>query len=339
MTDVFKKYTKTVRLLLESYDRELSAVFIDDNLEEMYQSHDDWDGGIDYYSIRLSVPINLFLRIKADNHNGLENAEKKILDIYHDVLKGIDYKQILNIHICPYDISITDFGNNMDDSMWKPGFYRLFVSHLSSFKSSASGLKLYMQDYGVDCFVAHEDIKPSKEWEQEIENALFSMDSLCAIVTEGFKDSSWCDQEIGIAMGQHKMVFSINKGAVPYGFFGKFQALKSRDYCMDMANDLWMAIIKNETTCEIYAEKLINLILNVKSEDDALCYISRLDSFETIDKRFIDNLHSHCCDNSFLYKENVLLKLNAVFEKFNLEPLMVSDCIRKDPLLDDSLPF
>lgn len=43
------------------------------------------------------------------------------------------------------------------------------------------------------------------------------MDALCAIVAPDFKNSNWCDQEVGIALGQRKLVIPISKdGEMPY---------------------------------------------------------------------------------------------------------------------------
>ena len=79
--------------------------------------------------------------------------------------------------------------------------------------------------YGVSCFVAHEDIEPTKEWQDEIEGALFSMDALVALLTERFSESCWTDQEIGIAYGRGVPVVPVRLGTDPYGFIGKYQAL------------------------------------------------------------------------------------------------------------------
>lgn len=89
--------------------------------------------------------------------------------------------------------------------MWANGYFRLFISHLTKYKIAARNLKICMKEYGIDCFVAHEDIQVLKEWEIEIENALFSMDALCAIVTPDFRNSDWCEQEgwIGALLSGH----------------------------------------------------------------------------------------------------------------------------------------
>lgn len=73
----------------------------------------------------------------------------------------------------------------------------------------------------MSSFVAYTDIKPTKEWQGEIENALHSMDALAAILMPGFKDSDWTDQEVGVAIGRGVPIIPIMRGLTPYGFIGK----------------------------------------------------------------------------------------------------------------------
>jgi len=42
-------------------------------------------------------------------------------------------------------------------------------------------LQSSLRRFGISAFVAHVDIDPTKEWQDEIEAALFSMDALAAI--------------------------------------------------------------------------------------------------------------------------------------------------------------
>ena len=217
MTKNFAKYTKTVRELLKGYNLKLSDLFIEQNLEEVFVNHDNWNAGIDYYNIVLRVPVDYYSLLSQNNI--VEESEQVIKDFYKEAMKGDGESiQLHSVLMKPFVDDSFVFGNSIEDvSMWKPGRFRLFISHLSDNKSSASNLKHCLSNYGIDCFVAHEDIIPSKEWEIEIEKALFTMDALCAIVVPGFIKSQWCDQEVGIALGQRKLVISINKGAVPYG--------------------------------------------------------------------------------------------------------------------------
>jgi hypothetical protein len=109
--------------------------------------------------------------------------------------------------------------------IWGKDGYRLFLSHKTEVKKETAELKEKLKLFGISGFVAHEDIRPNKEWQNEIENALFSMDAFGVLMTENFHDSDWTDQEVGFAFGQGVPVISIKLGKDPYGFIGKFQAI------------------------------------------------------------------------------------------------------------------
>lgn len=109
--------------------------------------------------------------------------------------------------------------------IWVDGGYRVFLSHMSEVKKKAAELKEQMAPFGVSCFVAHEDVDPTKEWQEEIENALASMDAFVALITEQFHDSLWTDQEVGYSLARGVPIIAVKLGRDPYGFIGKFQAL------------------------------------------------------------------------------------------------------------------
>ena len=112
--------------------------------------------------------------------------------------------------------------------LWKPGFLRIFLSHKCESKEEAFEIKESFQGYGVSCFVAHADIQPNKEWQDEIERALFSMDALVALLTPSFFDSFWTNQEIGVGIGRGVPIISIRSGEDPKGFIGKYQATSNQ---------------------------------------------------------------------------------------------------------------
>ena len=114
------------------------------------------------------------------------------------------------------------------DDLWGSGAIRAFLSHKAEYKVQATGIKEHLTTSGIACFVAHEDIEPMKEWESEIERALFSMDVLVALLTEGFHESDWTDQEVGVAVGRQIPVVPVRLGRDPYGFIGKYQAISGR---------------------------------------------------------------------------------------------------------------
>lgn len=337
MAKIFSTYTNTVRRMIKDYNAELYNFYCEQNIEEVWVNHDNWNGGIDFYNIVISVPVDFFGKLRK---NGIvEEIEQRINDFYSDAMRGSDGSfQINNILLKPQADNISIFGDNMDDSMWKPGSFRLFISHLSTFKVSAYNLKQCLLSYGIDCFVAHEDITPSKEWEIEIEKALFTMDALCAIVVPDFIESKWCDQEVGIALGQRKQVFAINKGAIPYGFFGRYQALKSKNKnAHQVAIDVWTAIATNDKTKPIYLNKLVSLLLNATTLSDAGHLINILKQCKNVDKRFIESIHDNYISNSILNTSEIIDSINPIFQKYGLKTLIIRTLETINS--DDILPF
>lgn len=124
-------------------------------------------------------------------------------------------------------------------AFWRHQEPRVFISHVSSFKKEATTFKVSMGMFGISGFVAHEDIEPSKEWQDEIEVALSTMDALLALLTPGFNESKWTDQEVGVAIGRRVPVIAVRVGLDPYGLIGKYQAVqgegrKISDICDDI---------------------------------------------------------------------------------------------------------
>jgi hypothetical protein len=91
---------------------------------------------------------------------------------------------------------------------------------LAEKKVFANEVKMALLFYGIDSFVAHEDIVGGAEWLQQIRIALHSCDALVGILHEGFRESPWCDQEVGIVLGREKPVIPLSMDLLPYGFFG-----------------------------------------------------------------------------------------------------------------------
>jgi hypothetical protein len=112
-----------------------------------------------------------------------------------------------------------------EERIWNGAGYRVFLSHKSEVKQQTGKLKEWLEPFGVSSFVAHTDIHPTKEWQDEIENALASMDAFVALLTGEFHDSDWTDQEVGYALGRGVPLIAIKLGRDPYGFIGRFQAL------------------------------------------------------------------------------------------------------------------
>jgi hypothetical protein len=109
--------------------------------------------------------------------------------------------------------------------IWGDKGYRLFLSHKAEVKKEAAELKECLESFGISAFVAHADIGPTKEWQNEIENALASMHAFVALLTKTFHHSEWTDQEVGYALARGVPLIAVKLGIDPYGFIGKVQAL------------------------------------------------------------------------------------------------------------------
>ena len=108
---------------------------------------------------------------------------------------------------------------------WADSAFRVFISHLSVKKNIAKTISTELATYGFDCFVAHEDIEPTAEWIIEIQSALRTCEVMIAIMSDGFRESDWCDQEIGAAVGRMLPIVSLFYDKGPHGFAGQIQGL------------------------------------------------------------------------------------------------------------------
>ncbi len=335
---VFDQYYETAKILIQKQDKDLACFINARNADEVYIEHDNLYGGIDYYRIIIKISINLFHDYQYNNL--LEEKEKFVHDTLCDVIRGDDTLVISDVKFRP-DASLKYNQNTSADvSMWNPGYFRLFVSHLTEDKEKATGLKHSLLHLGIDAFVAHEDIAPTKKWQETIENALFSMDALCAIITANFIKSKWCDQEVGIAMGQRKCVIPINKGNMPYGFLGSYQALSGFNRTnRTMAEAVMQTICANNLTHDLYLEKLINLLLNIKDKECGMDLLNTIIKLPNIEMTYIESLHAHFPENTILMRSELLKQGNLLFEKYGLNKLSKESANLNNQELGADLPF
>lgn len=135
---------------------------------------------------------------------------------------------------------------------WKEGYVKLFLTHTHPNKMLAKNVRERLLLYGIDAFVAHEMIEPTREWQEEIELALMTCEALAAILTADLIGSKYCDQEIGFVMGRGLVVIPVRQEADPHGFFGKYQGVPSGGdgpYAhWQIANGIFDALLKNPKT-------------------------------------------------------------------------------------------
>ncbi|MDF1496829.1 MAG: toll/interleukin-1 receptor domain-containing protein [Patescibacteria group bacterium] len=160
-------------------------------------------------------PENIFSLIKS-NSKDRERLDK-MLNKY-----GFEYQiggRIVNIDATksvPKKLQVT--------SSYIGSALRVFISYSTDDKILAGQLKLCLEDMGMQVFLAHEDLKPSQEWQDTILGNLDSADIFIPLITDSFQSSKWTDQESGIAFAKQKVILPIKVSANPYGFLQRFQA-------------------------------------------------------------------------------------------------------------------
>ena len=188
-----------------------------------------------------------------------------------------------------------------DSKFWYPNHFRLFLCHLSTFKVKTAQLQKTLEEYGVSSFVAHEDIEPTTEWQDEIEKALFSMDALAAILTPEFNDSKWTDQEVGIAVGRGSLIIPIRKGMDPYGFIGKYQGMQGDGKTIRQVADRVFRILSNHPkTKEKLAGDLVHQITLANDAEDAAKKLNLLRSFEALPQKHLEKIRENYTGNKII---------------------------------------
>lgn len=102
----------------------------------------------------------------------------------------------------------------------------VFLSHRACYRKQVAHVREHLESQGVSCFLAHEDVTPSMMWQNEILNALNTMDIFIGFITDDFHSGGWPDQEVGYAcMRDVSRVFVKLEGVDPVGMVAREQAL------------------------------------------------------------------------------------------------------------------
>jgi hypothetical protein len=114
-------------------------------------------------------------------------------------------------------------GESPPNGPWSGTRLRLFCSHLAIERTHIGEVGASLSRFGIEPFIAHDSIDPSREWAQVIEGALYSCDALVAFMHNGFFESVWCGQEVGWILGRKRPVLPLSYGQKPIGFMEKYQ--------------------------------------------------------------------------------------------------------------------
>jgi hypothetical protein len=258
-------------------------------------SSDNWNGGTYGHALYLVVPEPLFLNSVAhksdiqkqikDDLNKLHNVQNEFFEevfLEMEIGEEHDWRKASGLLIAGTRAVAPDTTKRI----WGEVGFRVFLSHKSEVKKETAALKDELAIFGVSAFVAHEDIHPTKEWQDEIESALASMDGFVALMTVKFHESEWTDQEVGFALARGVPLIAVRLGRNPYGFMGKFQGLASS--WPTAAVDIVKILIKKNRMFSAYTEAL----RKCTSWDNGNKLAAILPDIEAISNEQIDELVS-----------------------------------------------
>lgn len=238
----------------------------------------------------------------------------------------------------PHNYTVSESGTTVEATFWEPFHFKLFLSHLSTFKKTTGLLQSALRSYGISAFVAHVDIEPTKEWLDEIEAGLLSMDALAAILMPGFKESDWTDHEVGVAVGRGVLVIPIMRGLNPYGFISKYQGLWAEGKTVaTVANDVFRILVTSPKTRARMLSCLTETTLQATSEEEALDKLAHLDSVNELPVGYLEKLRASASSSNALSSGKPLERLNRLLAKHKLEPVPVERLV--ELFSDDDIPF
>jgi hypothetical protein len=181
---------------------------------------------------------------------------------------------------------------------WQEGTLRLFLSHSSTKKLLVAQIKQELLEFGIESFVAHEDIEPSREWLDEIRLALNTCHAFAAILCQEFKKSNYCDQEVGYALQRGLLVIPVRLEIDPYGFMAPLQGVPAfNKKPSEIAADIRKLLLTHPTTKPIIGvaeEKRIEHLVN-----DFLCstdfgtstkLLKNLEAYDVLPKKLIEKI-------------------------------------------------
>jgi hypothetical protein len=287
------------KLLLHSGEDHLADLLRQSEGNIEWSNHDNWNGGIDYYTLKLRAPVSAFAAIESR----CQDVEKLLLKKVKSVTRQFERDIISAVTITPdarltLGVGARQFSPEILKRIWGEGVLRVFLSHRAEDKIQAAALKSDLNPYGISAFVAHEDIEPNQVWQTEIERALASMHVLVALVTPAFNQSVWCQQEVGFALGRGIPIMALRFGAAPQGFIGSIQALATTvSKGTTLADVLFGSMLKHPRTASLMKETLVHEVEVASSWERARYLKTKLLEVNRFDEPQLQRLEKALSNN------------------------------------------
>ena len=322
MKEYLLRIVPTVKDLLQSQGCKEESEILQLNNITIEKSYDSF--GNDYDIVVIEVQTDKYIALKK--FKPIDKVEKLILSAFQEATKGGNTPAEVTIRPNS-NIQATLFESGAYQG-WRNGYFRMFISHITSKKQQVSNLKNALEEYGITSFVAHEDINPTREWQKEIQRALNSMDCMSAMLYNGFHESNWCDQEVGIALGRSITVLPLILDHDPYGFLGEYQGVKIKGmHPVDLAKDIFTILCENPNTRNKYLSCLTGLLLSSNSNEDAWKWLKLIEQIPNTDVDFWKYIQSHTNENDVLTESDILSRLNDHFSHYSIPKIIKNTTI------------
>ncbi|MFA4888772.1 MAG: toll/interleukin-1 receptor domain-containing protein [Candidatus Omnitrophota bacterium] len=226
----------------------------------------------------IYAPLEKFYKLKELKENEKRIIFNSVLDIYPPAANSIE---ITSVEFRLQQESTDNSKSSESNSSQSNQFISIFVSYSHKDRNIAGQIKESLEYLGFDVFLAHEDIKPSTEWQERILKELRTRDVFLAVLTDEFRGSEWTGQETGIAFAADKLIIALKVSIDPFGFISKFQALKfNKDIVSETSREIIHTIAEKKDIT-----KLINSLIQGFSKsrsyteaNEKVVYLKKLES-------------------------------------------------------------
>lgn len=187
----------------------------------------------------------------------------------------------------------------------------------------------------IKCFIAHKDIKPTEKWKEEIKKYLECCHCLVAFLSQDFKSSDYCDQELGFVLNRDIPIFSVKLDHInPYGFIydDHTMVFSNNEKTEKLAFEIESWLLDKKRNPAIYnisksklknaVELLKNNFLNSTNTQMAKSVLDQLMAFKKgqIDSNSMNEIQNHWQKNSKIKEaQNIEEKIKKFFKNHKKE--------------------
>lgn len=184
---------------------------------------------------------------------------------------------------------------------------KVFISYSMNDKDVATKIKEMLAEFGIESFMAHDDIFVSQEWKERILKELNEADVFIPILSHHFRLSDWCSQESGIACFRNILIIPLSlDNTKPYGFMSYRQGKRINDN--DIPLNYIMKPIADHFPNINVIEKLIDPLEKCHSYRDCEAEMSNLEPyFDMLDQAQVDRVIDISIKNNQIYPAGLCL--------------------------------